>query len=112
MKDEAVKTSTDEKMKTLDEPTLQVQDWLTSWFVARSKISREALNMAATALRKTDYFDAGWLTSMEVVEFVTEIEQNFAMQFSDRDLQDSRFVTITGLAELIVARSAGARESC
>jgi acyl carrier protein len=99
-------------MKTIDEARLQVQDWLTSWFVARSKIGREAVEMAASALRKTDYFDAGWLTSMEVVEFVTEIEQQFAMQFSDRDLQDSRFVTIAGLAELIVARSPEARESC
>lgn len=99
-------------MKTVEESRLQVQDWLTSWFVARSKIGLQALETAASALRKTDYFDAGWLTSMEVVEFVTDIEQQFAMQFSDRDLQDSRFVTITGLAELIVARSAGARESC
>ena len=39
---------------------------------------------------------------MEVVEFVTEIEQQFAIQFSDRDLQDPRFVTIGGLAELIL----------
>jgi acyl carrier protein len=99
-------------MKTAEESRSQVQDWLTSWFVARSKIGREAAGIAATALRKTDYFDAGWLTSMEVVEFVTEIEQQFAMQFSDRDLQDPRFVTINGLAELIVAHSAETRESC
>ena len=39
---------------------------------------------------------------MEVVEFVTEIEQRFAMQFSDRDLQDARFVTMDSLAELIL----------
>ncbi len=42
---------------------------------------------------------------MEVVEFVTEIEQEFAMQFSDRDLQDPRFVTIEGITELIVSRA-------
>ncbi len=42
---------------------------------------------------------------MEVVEFVTEIEQQFNMQFSDQDMQDSRFVTIAGLAELISERS-------
>ena len=42
---------------------------------------------------------------MEVVEFVTEIEQEFAMQFSDCDLQDPRFVTIDGLAELILDAS-------
>jgi acyl carrier protein len=99
-------------MRTAEEFRLQVQDWLTSWFVARSKIGREAVEIAAIALHRTDYFDAGWLTSMEVVEFVTEIEEQFAMQFSDRDLQDPRFVTINGLAELIVLRSAEMRESC
>ena len=58
-----------------------------------------------------DYFEAGWLTSMEVVEFVTEIEDQFGMQFSDRDLQDPRFVTIAGLTELILECSTQMRES-
>jgi acyl carrier protein len=79
----------------------QAQDWLTNWFVARAKIGKNS----PENLRDTDYFEAGWLTSMEVVEFVTEIEQRFGMQFSDRDLQDPRFVTIAGLAELILKRS-------
>jgi acyl carrier protein len=48
---------------------------------------------------------------MEVVEFVTEIEQQFGVQFSDRDLQDSRFVTIAGLADLILKRSTETSES-
>jgi acyl carrier protein len=78
-----------------------VQDWLTNWFVARGKIVKSA----PEALYDTDYFEAGWLTSMEVVEFVTEIEQQFGMQFSDRDLQDPRFVTIAGLTELILERA-------
>lgn len=52
-----------------------------------------------------DYFEGGWLTSMEVVEFVTEIESQFDMQLSDQDMQDSRFVTIAGLADLILERS-------
>ena len=76
----------------------QVQDWLTNWFAGRAKIGKSS----PEALQDTDYFEAGWLTSMEVVEFVTEIEQQFGMQFSDRDLQDPRFVTIAGLAELIL----------
>jgi acyl carrier protein len=84
----------------------QTQDWLTNWFVERGKIGNHAAN-----LDNTDYFEAGWLTSMEVVEFVTEIEQRFGMQFSDRDLQDPRFVTIAGLAELILARSTETSES-
>lgn len=91
-------------MNTAEQSRLQVEEWLTAWFIAHGKIGREAAGRPANAIRATDYFDAGWLTSMEVVEFVTEIEQQFAMQFSDRDLQDPRFITINGLAELICAR--------
>jgi acyl carrier protein len=85
----------------------QVEKWLTDWFVARAKISQAAPGI----LRDTDYFAAGWLTSMEVVEFVTEIEQRFSIQFSDRDLQDPRFVMIGGLAQLILERSTQPNES-
>jgi acyl carrier protein len=100
------------KMEKVEESRSRVEEWLTSWFVARAKIGRGAAERAASAIRSTDYFDAGWLTSMEVVEFVTEIERQFAMQFSDRDLQDARFVTITGLAELICAHSVRMNEGC
>ncbi len=90
---------------TGEELKAQVQEWLTDWFAARAKISKNAPASAREAVRDTDYFEAGWLTSMEVVEFVTEIEERFGIQFSDRDLQDQRFVTIAGLTELILQRS-------
>jgi acyl carrier protein len=78
-----------------------VQEWLINWFVTRAKIGKSA----PETVRDIDYFEAGWLTSMEVVEFVAEIEQRFGMQLSDRDLQDPRFVTIAGLTELILQHS-------
>jgi acyl carrier protein len=90
-----------------EELKAQVQDWLTDWFVARAKTGKSL----PETLQCVDYFEAGWLTSMEVVEFVTEIEQRFGMQFSDRDLQDPRFVTIAGLTELILERSTETSES-
>ena len=89
----------------------QVQHWLTGWFIARGKLAKKIDEATPEELRDTDYFQAGWLTSMEVVEFVTEIEQHFAMQFSESDLQDPRFVTIAGLGELILARSTPASQS-
>lgn len=89
----------------------RVQDWLTDWFVARGKLTKKIGETAPETLRNTDYFEAGWLTSMEVVEFVTEIEQHFGMQFSESNLQDPRFVTIAGLAELILSRSTQASQS-
>lgn len=86
----------------------QVQEWLTDWFLNRTKVGKQPRE----ALLSVDYFEAGWLTSMEVVEFITEIEQHFDVQFSDRDMQDARFVSIAGLTELILERSAETSESC
>ncbi len=85
----------------------EVREWLTDWFVSRAKTGKQVRE----SLLDVDYFEAGWLTSMEVVEFVTDIEHRFGMQFSDRDLQDPRFVTIAGLAELILQRSIETSES-
>jgi acyl carrier protein len=98
-----------------DKLRADAEEWLVDWFVARQKIKRDSHKGQShdlrNNLRNTDYFNAGWLTSMEVVEFVTEIEQHFEMQFTDSDLQDSRFVTIAGLAELILERSTQTSES-
>jgi len=97
-------------VNTGEELRAEVQQWLTDWFLSRSK-PRSKTGKPTDVQLDLDYFEAGWLTSMEVVEFVTEIEQTFGMQFSDRDLQDPRFVTIAGLTELIVACSTGTTES-
>ncbi len=93
-------------MTTGQELRAQVQQWLTNWFLSRSKTGKPT-----DVPLDLDYFEAGWLTSMEVVELVTAIEETFGTQFSERDLQDPRFVTIAGLTELIVACSTGTSES-
>ncbi len=79
----------------------QPQKWLYDWFASRGKVG----TTAQEKLIEIDYFAAGWLTSMEIVEFVMEIERQFEMQFSEADLQDRRFVTIAGLSELILERT-------
>jgi acyl carrier protein len=84
-----------------------IQTWIIDWFQSRAKTAKQA----SESLLTVDYFEAGWLTSMEVVEFITEIEQAFGMQFSDDDMQDPRFATIAGLTELILQRSTQSSES-
>jgi acyl carrier protein len=97
-------------MKTGDE-LKDVEQWLTEWFVAKSNAGKEIARLSPATVRETDYFASGWLTSMEVVELVTGIEEKYDMQFSEHDFQDSCFVTVGGLAELILQRSAPASES-
>jgi acyl carrier protein len=90
-----------------EELRARVQRWIIDWFESRTKTAEQA----GESTLNVDYFEAGWLTSMEVVEFITEIEQTFGMQFSDDDMQDPRFATINGLTALILERSTQSSES-
>jgi acyl carrier protein len=75
-----------------------VSSWIVNWFSSRGKLhcnAREALGI--------DYLQSGLLTSLEIVELVGEIEDRFGMQFSETEMQDPRFSTIGGLAELVTA---------
>jgi acyl carrier protein len=74
-----------------------VSNWVVEWFSSRGKLRCPAQD----ALR-IDYLQSGLLTSLEIVEFVAELEDHFGMQFSEKEMQDPRFSTIGGLAELIV----------
>ena len=76
--------------------------WLCDWFSSRGKLKGDT---AAEPLH-VDYFEAGLLTSLEVIEFVSEIEERFGVSFSEQDFHDPRFVTIAGLAELVAEQSA------
>jgi len=88
-----------------DELKEQVSQWLCDWFASRRKFRGDV-----ATLLDINYFDAGLLTSLEVIEFVSQIEDRFGMQFCERDFQDPRFVTVAGLAELIAARCVQATE--
>lgn len=76
----------------------EVSGWVVDWFSARHKIrcgAREALAI--------DYLQSGLLTSLEIVELVAALEDRFGIQFSEAEMQDPRFSTIGGIAELVVA---------
>jgi len=83
----------------------QAAEWLCEWFVGRRKFKGDTAE-----LLDINYFDAQLLTSLEVIEFVSEIEDRFGVQFSEQDFQDPRFVTVAGLSELIADRSVPAAE--
>ena len=76
----------------------QIADWVVQWFSTRRKLHCDAEQALAL-----DYLQSGLLTSLEIVEFVAALEDHFGIQFSEADMQDPRFTTIGGIAELIVA---------
>jgi acyl carrier protein len=75
-----------------------VSNWIVDWFSSRGKLRCSPQEAVAI-----DYLQSGLLTSLEIVEFVAEGEEHFGIQFSEADMQDPRFSTIGGIAELVVA---------
>jgi acyl carrier protein len=76
----------------------EVSNWVVEWFSSRGKVrceAREALQI--------DYLQSGLLSSLEIVEFVAELEDRFGVQFSEEEMQDPRFSTIGGIAQLVIA---------
>ena len=49
----------------------------------------------------TNYFNAGWIDSLQVIELIMDIEKNFSIKFQDIHFQDRRFSTIEGLSSII-----------
>jgi acyl carrier protein len=75
----------------------EVSSWVVDWFTSRGKLRSSGLEML-----EVDYLASGLLTSLEIVELVGELEDHFGFQFSDADMQDPRFSTIGGIAQLVV----------
>nr|WP_279381356.1 acyl carrier protein [Candidatus Thiosymbion oneisti] len=51
--------------------------------------------------RDDNYFEVGAIDSFSVIELIENVENRFSIRFTEQDFQDRRFVTLSGLAELI-----------
>jgi acyl carrier protein len=70
-----------------------IETWLADWFVHRSP---------QVVLAPTDnYFESGVIDSLGVIELIEEMERTFSVQFSQGDFQDQRFLSVSGLAEML-----------
>ena len=71
--------------------------WLLEWFKSRGTLVQEA------ALDGTDhnYFEAGLIDSLGVIELISDIESSFGITFTEQHFQDRRFSTVDGLAEMM-----------
>lgn len=78
-----------------------VSVWLERWFAKRSP---------HIALQNSDnIFEREAINSFGVIELIEDAEQQFNVQFTERDFQDRRFSTIDGLSEIIASKKTDAR---
>lgn len=75
---------------------MSVQEWLKDWFMRKGSVPEG----------RTNYFEAGLLDSLAVVQLVADIEKAFSVRFEDQHYRQARFSTLEGLGELIGELSA------
>jgi acyl carrier protein len=79
---------------------MDVKKWLIAWFEKNADISANEAEENASS----SYFDKGWIDSFKFIMFVSDIEQEFAISFSNEEFQNRDFSTISGLAKIIEAK--------
>ena len=70
-----------------------IAEWLMTWFKKRGVSVKDDLN--------TNYFESGWIDSLEMIELIMDIEENFSIRFRAGHFQDRRFSSIEGLSGII-----------
>ena len=68
-------------------------EWLIKWFGERGSLPDN--------FSEQNYFDLGLIDSFEVLELIDDVEGEFGIAFTDLHFQDRRFVTVSGLSEII-----------
>jgi acyl carrier protein len=72
--------------------------WLIDWFKQRQP--------ELTLADEDNYFEAGAIDSLGVIELIEDIENAFQLRFSAEDFQDRRFPSIAGLVQLLSEKQA------
>jgi D-alanine--poly(phosphoribitol) ligase subunit 2 len=78
--------------------------WLLNWFKKKGINSPDKNDILSL-----NYFEAGWIDSLGIIELICDIEFHFSIRFNELHFQDRRFSTISGLAEIISELSSGGR---
>ena len=68
-------------------------NWLLTWFKERTPNIQLAPD--------ENYFDAGAIDSLGIIELIEDLENTFSIEFTQTDFQDRRFVNIAGLTAII-----------
>ncbi|HIH22905.1 TPA: acyl carrier protein [Candidatus Micrarchaeota archaeon] len=76
---------------------LQLKQWLISWFEKNTDMKKDEIENGVSI----SYFEKGWIDSLKFISFVSDIEDEFGIRFSNEEFQNREFSTINGLAEII-----------
>lgn len=78
----------------------EIKDWVISWFEKNTDVKKDEIRN----ILHESYFERGWIDSLKFIEFITDIESAFKIQFSNDEFQNRMFSTIDGLCKIIESK--------
>ena len=76
---------------------ISVKSWIIDWFLENSNVEKDEI----IAKPSENYLINGWIDSFKFINFISDIEENFDIIFSNDEFQDRNFGTIDGLISAI-----------
>lgn len=75
----------------------KIEKWIIQWFQKNSNIDdKEILDY-----KDENYFSNGWIDSLKFISFITDIENEFEVNFLNDEFQNRKFATINGICMII-----------
>ena len=71
--------------------------WIIDWFVMNCDANAVEIN----ANLDENYFLAGYIDSFQFINMISDIEENFGVEFDNDQFEDRSFSTVNGLSKII-----------
>ena len=75
----------------------EIETWIVGYFREHGNLDREADD----GMLEVNYFEREYLDSLGVVQLITGLEDDFEIRVEAEHMQDPRFCTIRGLAQIV-----------
>ena len=75
----------------------ETEHWIVDYFVEHGELD----GAQPADLLDVNYFDREYLDSMGIVQLIVGIEDEFGVHLEPAQMQDPRFCTIRGLAQIV-----------
>lgn len=77
-----------------------IREWLTQWFIENlgieANIVEDNLNV--------NFFHNSWMDSFQFINFISDVEDEFDVTFSNDEFQDRNFASISGVSKSIASK--------
>ena len=76
---------------------MNLTSWIVQWFLKNSNLSENEIDESP----EENYLIKGWIDSLKFISFISDIENEFKISFSNNEFQNRKFATINGIVKII-----------